>query len=67
MNTMTTDTLDNGAVVINFDDIDSLGDVVRQSGYVMVEQQANQFSVTIFNCDGDVVSETSLPFNFREC
>jgi hypothetical protein len=65
---METETLDDGSVVINFDQIDKDSrETIKQNGYVMVRQETNEFLVTIFNSDGDVISETSLPINFKEC
>ena len=65
---MDTETLDDGSVVINFDQIDKDSrETIKQNGYVMVRQETNEFLVTIFNSDGDVISETSLPINFKEC
>lgn len=65
---METETLDDGSVVINFDQIDKDSrETIKQNGYVMVRQETNEFLVTIFNSDGDVISETSLPMNFKEC
>ena len=62
-----TDELDNGAVVVNFDVYDHQEDqVVAQSGYVHVIQENEHFVVIVFDADGDVVSETKLPINFKE-
>jgi hypothetical protein len=63
------DTLDDGSGVLNFDALDLNGDQpVATSGYVMarMEEDISQFVVTVFNADGDVLSETVVPFNFKQ-
>jgi hypothetical protein len=53
-------------VIVNFDvyDIDQ-DDITKVGGYVQVRQHGDEFTVIIFNVDGDVISETSVPFNFK--
>jgi hypothetical protein len=63
------DTLDDGSGVLNFDAIDDNEDQpVATSGYVMarIEHDTSDFIVTVFNSDGDVLSETVVPFNFKQ-
>lgn len=67
---MRADVLDDGTHVVNFDvyEVDGEELPVKQGGYVMVRQDDDDqcFAVTVFNADGDVVSEVHLPFNFKE-
>lgn len=63
------DTLDDGSGVLNFDALDSEEDQpVATSGYVMarMDEGIGEFIVTVFNADGDVLSETVVPFNFKQ-
>jgi hypothetical protein len=63
------DTLDDGSGVLNFDAIDDNEDQpVATSGYVMarMDEVVGEFIVTVFNADGDVLSETVVPFNFKQ-
>jgi hypothetical protein len=63
------DTLDDGSGVLNFDALDIDEDQpVATSGYVMarMEEDDKCFIVTVFNADGDVLSETVVPFNFKQ-
>ena len=63
------DTLDDGSGVLNFDAFNSGEDQpVATSGYVMarIEHDVSDFIVTVFNADGDVLSETVVPFNFKQ-
>jgi hypothetical protein len=46
---------------------DDGGDVIKQNGYVYVQQKEDMFIVIVYNAEGDVMSETHLPFNFKEC
>lgn len=64
---MSTDTLDDDSVVVNFDMQDDGGDVIKQNGYVYVQQTDTMFIVIVYNAEGDVMSETHLPFDFKEC
>jgi len=62
--TMSRDMLDDGSMVINFDVIDEHEDLIASNGYVIARQDDEDqcFYVTIFNHEGDVISETSIPF-----
>jgi len=61
-----TDRLDDDSVVVNFYLFDKENDeAVGDGGYVQVRQEENVFKVTVFNCDGDVVSEVDVPFAFK--
>lgn len=64
---MKTDRLDDDSVVVNFDIEDDFGDVVKQSGYVHVRLEDDQYVVTFFNADGDVLSEINTTLEFKEC
>ena len=64
---MKTDRLDDDSVVVNFDIEDDYGDVVKQSGYVHVRLEDDQYVVTFFNADGDVLSEINTTLEFKEC
>jgi hypothetical protein len=64
---MKTDRLDDDSVVVNFDVEDDGGDVVKQSGYVHVRLEDDQYVVTFFNADGDVLTEINTTFEFKEC
>ena len=67
---MTTDSLDDGSVVINLDVWDTDQQcVVKMGGYVMVKQddEEQRFYVLVYNGEGDLLSETLVPFNFKEC
>jgi hypothetical protein len=63
---MNTDRLDDDSVVVNFDMVDGV-DVIKQNGYVYVQQKEDMFIVIVYNAEGDVMSETHLPFDFKEC
>jgi hypothetical protein len=66
---MATDRLDDDSVVVNFDIYDEdEGQAIKGGGYVHVRQDnaANCFTVTVYDADGNVLSETLLPFNFTE-
>jgi len=64
---MNTDRLDDDSVVVNFDMHDDGGDVIKQNGYVYVQQKEDMFIVIVYNAEGDVMNETHLPFDFKEC
>ena len=64
---MSPDTLDDDSVVVNFDMHDDGGDVIKQNGYVYIRQREDMFIVIVYNAEGDVMSETHLPFDFKEC
>jgi hypothetical protein len=65
---MTPDELDDGSVVINFDVTDDYNIPSYQGGYVMArkDEEDSCFYVTVINADGDVLSETQVPFMFNE-
>lgn len=63
------DKIDDGSGVINFDLIDNNEDrPIASAGYVMARQDNENrcYIVNVFNADGDVLSETVVPFNFTE-
>lgn len=64
---MSVDNFDSeDAIVVNFDVYDLEEDAVTQvGGYVQVRQLKDEFRVLIFDVEGDVLSETSVPFNFK--
>jgi hypothetical protein len=64
--TMQSDQLDDGSVVVNFDVVDDCYIPTRQGGYVMTRQEPDCFMVTVFNKEGDVLSETVVPFDFTD-
>jgi hypothetical protein len=54
------------SVVVTFDKRDTeIDDIVAVGGYVQIRQGSRGFQVLIFNTDGDVVSDTDVPFNFK--
>jgi hypothetical protein len=65
---MNTDELDDGSAVINFDITDDYNIPTKQGGYVIARKDEvdDCFCVTVFNADGDVLSETVVPFKFKE-
>ena len=65
---MNTEELDDGSAVINFDITDDYNIPTQQGGYVIARKDEVDgcFCVTIFNADGDVLSETVVPFKFKE-
>ena len=65
---MTPDELDDGSVVVNFDMTDDYNIPTRQGGYVMARKDEDDkcFYVAVINSNGDVLSETVVPFNFSE-
>ena len=63
---MTPDELDDGSVVINFDITDDYNIPTQQGGYVMARNEDDSFVITVFDAEGDVVSETVLPHKFKE-
>lgn len=66
---MTTDRLDDDSIVVNFDlyDVDE-DQATKGGGYVNIRQDdaAKCFTVTVYDADGNVLSETNVPFNFTE-
>lgn len=66
---MNVDTLSPTTAVINFDIYDADEDqVVKGGGYVMSRQddETQCFYVVVCDADGNVLSETEVPFNFKE-
>jgi hypothetical protein len=63
---MNPDRLDDDSVVVNFDMVDG-DDVIKQNGYVYVQQKEDMFIVIVYNAFGDALSETHVPFGFKEC
>jgi len=64
---MRTDRLDDDSVVVNFDVYDTdQREVIKDGGYVHIRQELEFFNVVVYNCDGDVLSEVNVPFNFKE-
>lgn len=69
---MHTDTLDDegeNSMVVNFDVYDDeLKEVTQTGGYVNVRKDKDDkcFYVTVFNDEGDVLSETVVPFIFNK-
>jgi hypothetical protein len=54
------------SVVVTFDKRDTeIDDIVAVGGYVQIRQGSRGFQVLIFNTDGDVVSDTDVPFNLK--
>lgn len=67
---MNTERLDDESVVVNFDVYDSENNqIVAQAGYVRTRQDFEDrcFYVTVFNAEGDVLSETVVPMQFNQC
>jgi uncharacterized membrane protein affecting hemolysin expression len=64
---MRTDRLDDDSVVVNFDVYDTeQREVTKDGGYVHIRQELDFFNVTVYDCDGDILSEVNVPFNFKE-
>jgi hypothetical protein len=62
---MDTDRLDDDSVVVNFNIWDEESEeIVGDGGYVHVRKEDGNFVVAVFNSDGDVLSETIVPFQF---
>lgn len=59
MNTviMSSEQLDDGSHVVNFDEIDELGMVCITGGYVHVSLENGLVSVRVFNKDGAILNE----------
>ena len=55
-----------GSVVVTFGKRDTDTDeIVEVGGYVQIRQGSNSFQVFVFNSDGDVVSNTVVPHDFK--
>lgn len=64
---MRTDRLDDDSIVVNFNVYnDAYHEVTKDGGYVHIRQELEFFNVVVFNCDGDVLSEVNVFFNFKE-
>ena len=64
---MRTDRLDDDSVVVNFDVYDTdQCEVTKDGGYVHIRQELEFFNVTVYDCEGNVLSEVNVPFNFKE-
>ena len=65
---LNTEELDDGSIVVNFDILDEeVDEIVAQNGYIHVRKEDGYFMAVIFDADGDVLSETKIPFNFIDC
>jgi len=63
---MNTDRLDDDSVVVNFDVYDTeQREVTKDGGYVCIRQMDEWFTVTVFDCNGLVLSETNVPHKFN--
>ena len=51
-------------ITLNIDKHADKGGIVAESGYMQVELEEHYYSITIFDCDGDVLSTTEVPFKF---
>ena len=64
---MRTDRLDDDSVVVNFDVYDTeYSEVTKDGGYVHIRQELEFFNVTVYDCEGSVLSEVNVPFKFKE-
>ena len=64
---MRTDRLDDDSVVVNFDVYDTeQHEVTKDGGYVHIRQEETAHTVTVYDCEGNVLSEVNVPFNFKE-
>ena len=59
---MTGDELDDGSLVINFDQQDDDG-ICNTGGYVMVRQEDSGFIITAFDGQGNLVNEYNMPYS----
>ena len=51
-------------ITLNIDKHAEKEGIVAQGGYMQVELEEHYYSITIFDCDGDVISTTEVPFKF---
>jgi hypothetical protein len=58
---MTGDELDDGSLVINFDEEDDNG-ICNTGGYVIVRKESSGFVITCIDGQGDVVNEYVMSF-----
>lgn len=64
---MRKDRLDDASVVVNFDVYsDAYHEVTKDGGYVHIRQELEFFNVTVYDCEGSVLSEVNVPFKFKE-
>jgi hypothetical protein len=61
-NIMTGDQLDDGSLVINFDQQDDNG-ICNTGGYVLVRQEDEGFIITAFDGQGNLVNEYNMPYS----
>jgi hypothetical protein len=59
---MTGDQLDDGSLVINFDQQDDDG-ICNTGGYVMVRQEDDGFIITACDGQGNIVNEYNMPYS----
>lgn len=58
---MTSDELDDGSIVINFDEEDNDG-ICNTGGYVLVRKEEDHFIIIAFDGLGNIVNEYAMPF-----
>ena len=65
---MSFDELSRNSACINFDITDDYNLPTKQGGYVMsrLDYEDECFYIVVVNSEGDVLSETKLPFDFKE-
>lgn len=68
--TIDTNTFDDNSIVVDFDLYENRGGELEQThfgGYVRVSQDddAQCFTVVVIDADGDVLSQTVVPYKFR--
>ena len=56
---MSSDQLDDGAIIVNFDVVDAIGKVSVTGGYIQVRHEDGLVTVTVFNNSGTVLNEKS--------
>ena len=56
---MSSETLEDKSVVVNFDVLDAVGKVSVTGGYIQVRHDDGLVTVTVFNKAGDVINEQS--------
>ncbi len=61
-NIMSGDQLDDGSLVINFDQQDDEGSIVNTGGYVLVSQDDEGFIITAIDGQGDVVNQYVMSY-----
>ena len=52
--------------ILEFNKMSDVGGVIGTSGYVLTEIAEDHFLVTVVDGDGEVLSETVVPFNFKD-